>query len=433
MEGSRCDLVLRDVSIPGGRKADISLYNGRVRHVGAPLHADEELNCRGKTVIPGGVDMHVHMRGGIQAHKEDWKSGTMSAVAGGVTVVVDQPNTVPPIMNEEILRQRVIEAGKSSLAGYAINGGVSPSADLNGLWRGGALAFGEIFAAPSSYGDSVSLKDLKVALERIQELGALATIHAEKIAGEPSENLEDHSQKRSVSGEIEAVMDVRGINTAGCRLHFCHMSTSGAVEAAGDATVEVTPHHLFLSLERFTPGDTGGKVNPPLRPESERRKIWTAWDRIDVVASDHAPHTVQEKGQSFQKAPSGIPGVETMVPLLVAEVRKGRIDLVSLIEKTSYRPCDILGIPRAGFSPGDRADFAVYPETMTKIAPELLHSKAGWTPFEGYDAVFPEIVVVDGRIRYREGEFFRGVSGWYGGRGYIGGRHKKNGADTAHS
>ena len=433
MRGIACDLVLRDVSIPGGRVADVSISGGRVKHVGAPLPAEVELDCRGKTVIPGGVDMHVHMRGGVQAHKEDWKSGTMSAIAGGVTVVVDQPNTVPPIMNEEILRQRVVEAGKSSLAGFAINGGVSPSADLDGLWRGGALAFGEIFAAPSSYGDSVSPDDLKAALERIQELGALATIHAEKVAGDPSVNLVDHLQKRSVSGEIEAVLDVRGTNTAGCRLHFCHMSTAGAVDAAGDATVEVTPHHLFLSLEHFSPGDATGKVNPPLRSESDRRKLWSAWDRIDVVASDHAPHTLQEKGQPFAEAPSGIPGVETMVPLLMAEVRKGRIGLESLIEKTSYRPSDILGIPRAGFSPGDRAEFGIYPDTMTKVAPELLHSKAGWTPFEGCDAIFPEIVLVDGGMRYREGEFFPGVSGWYVGRGYIGGRHKKNGADTAHS
>lgn len=433
MRGFPCDLVLRDVSIPGGRVADVSISGGRVKHVGAPLAAEIELDCRGKTVIPGGVDMHVHMRGGVQAHKEDWESGTMSAVAGGVTVVVDQPNTVPPIMNEDVLRQRVIEAGKYSLAGYAINGGVSTSADLYGLWRGGALAFGEIFAAPSSYGDSVSLIDLKAALDRIRDLGALATLHAEKAPGDPSENLMDHSQKRSVSGEIEAVLEVRGINTAGCRLHFCHMSTAGAVEAAGDATAEVTPHHLFLSIEHFTPGDAAGKVNPPLRHESDRRKLWAAWDRIDVVASDHAPHTVQEKEQSFSEAPAGIPGVETMVPLLMAEVRNGRIDLVSLIEKTSYRPSDILGIPRAGFSPGDRADFGIYPHTITKIAPELLHSKAGWTPFEGCDAVFPEIVLVDGGIRYREGEFFPGNSGWYVGRGYIGGRHKMNGADTAHS
>jgi len=433
MGGSRCDLVLRDVSIPGGRKADISIYNGLVKHVGAPLPADEEVNCRGATVIPGAVDMHVHMRGGVQAHKEGWESGTMSAVAGGVTLVVDQPNTLPPVMTADILKHRVIEAGNSSLTGYAINGGVSPFADLEGLWKGGAMAFGEIFAAPSSYGNSVSPGDLKIALDRIKGLGALATIHAEKVGGEPSEDLEDHSKKRSVAGEIEAVLDVRAVNTAGCRLHFCHMSTAGAVEAAGDATVEVTPHHLFLSLERFSPGDARGKVNPPVRTESERRKLWAAWDRIDVIASDHAPHTIQEKEDPFRKAPSGIPGVETMVPLLMAETRKGRVGLMSLIEKTSFRPCDILGIPRAGYSPGQRADFGIYQEKMTRITAEMLHSRAGWTPFEGHDAVFPETVLVDGRIRYREGEFFPAEPTWYVGRGYIGGRHKKNGADTAHS
>jgi dihydroorotase len=433
MGGLRCDLVLRDVSIPGGRKADISIHDGLVKHVGAPLPADEELNCRGATVIPGGVDMHVHMRGGVQAHKEDWKSGTMSAVAGGVTVVVDQPNTLPPVMTTDILKNRVYEAGNSSLVGYAINGGVSPLADLDGLWKSGAMAFGEIFAAPSSYGDSISPGDLKIALERIKDLGALATIHAEKVGGEPSFDLADHTKKRSVAGEVEAVLDVRAVNTAGCRLHFCHMSTAGAVDAAGDASVEVTPHHLFLSIEHFVPDDAGGKVNPPLRAETERRKLWTVWDRIDVIASDHAPHTRDEKDGPFEKAPSGIPGVETMIPLLMAEVRKGRIGILSLVEKTSYRPCDILGIARAGYSPGDRADFGIYRENMTKITAEILHSRAGWTPFEGHDAVFPEVVLVEGGIRYREGEFFPAEPIWHVGRGYIGGRRKKNGADTAHS
>uniref|UniRef100_UPI000ACFB23D dihydroorotase n=1 Tax=Methanoculleus chikugoensis TaxID=118126 RepID=UPI000ACFB23D len=162
------------------------------------------------------------------------------------------------------------------------------------------------------------------------------------------------------------------------RLHFCHLSTAASVRAAR-GTVEVTPHHLFLSRENFDPDETRARVNPPLRDEVTRRNLWSCWDRIDVVASDHAPHTFQEKGVPFETAPSGIPpGVETMVPLLMAAVQQGRITLASVIEKTSWRPAAILGIPRAGFEPGDRADYALYPDEITRIdAPTSTQSAAG--------------------------------------------------------
>jgi dihydroorotase len=183
--------------------------------------------------------------------------------------------------------------------------------------------------------------------------------------------------------------------------------------------VEVTPHHLFLSRGMFQEGDTRARVNPPLRDEETRRALWSRWDRIDVVASDHAPHTLREKGLPFEDAPSGIPGVETMVPLLVAAVRRGKITLASVIEKTSWRPAAILGIPRAGFLPGDRADYALYPDAVTRIDAGRLHAKCGWSPFEGLEAVFPEEVVVRGRRVYACGELREAHPAWYPGRGYL--------------
>jgi len=162
-------------------------------------------------------------------------------------------------------------------------------------------------------------------------------------------------------------------------------------------------------------------VNPPLRTETERRRLWSVWERIDVIASDHAPHTMQEKLVPFPDAPSGIPGVETMLPLLVASLVKGDIDLPTLIAKTSWRPSEILGIPKAGYSPGDRADFALYGSESTRVTAETLHSRAGWTPFEGLPAVFPDIVIQSGNIAYDHGDFYPSSPRWYPGRGYIGG------------
>ena len=418
MTNPACDLVLCDMQLPDGRTADVSIRDGRVVHVGAKLPSDDTFSCRGYTVLPGAVDMHVHMRGGPQRGKEDWRTGSMSAIAGGVTVVVDQPNTIPPLTNPESYRARVAEAREGSLCSFAINAGVTAGTDLAALWREGAMAFGELFSAPSSYAEGLAPGVLAAALTGIGELGGLATIHAESVAPGQPRDLASHSRLRGPAGEAQAVRDLADGGHA-CRLHFCHLSTASAIAAAGPATVEVTPHHLFLSHEQADATDARFKVNPPLRTETERERLWTAWDRIDVIASDHAPHTRAEKAVPFGEAPSGIPGVETMLPLLVAAYRHGMIDLHSLVYKTSWRPADILGIPRAGFNPGERADFALYGANHSIVSADTLHSRAGWTPYEGVPAVFPTVVVLGGDIVYRDGEYFPGSPAWYPGRGYI--------------
>ena len=415
---SRCDLVLADVTLPDGRVADVSIREGNVRHTGAPLPAEQVISCRGLVVLPGAVDMHVHFRGGIQREKEDWESGTMSALAGGVTVVVDQPNTVPPLTSPEAFRNRVAEAGRNSLCNFAINAGVAQGTDLIALWREGAMAFGEIFMAPSSYGEPLSPPALSAALSAIGRLGALATIHAEKAGPARPDDLAGHDLNRPAKGETEAVREVARAYGEHTRLHFCHLSAAGSVIAAGSSSREVTPHHLFLSVDQSIPGDTLRKVNPPIRSEKERRDLWRMWERIDVIASDQAPHTLREKNVPFRDAPSGIPGVETMLPLLLARMKEGLFSPASLIEKTSWRPSDLLGIPRAGFLPGERADFALYGDEVIAISADDLHSRAGWTPYEGFPAVFPSQVILGGAPAYREGEFIEAAPRWFPGRGY---------------
>lgn len=412
------DLVLKNVLLPTGRSADIVIAGGVVRHVGGAVRADETIDCSGLTCLPAAVDMHVHMRGGVQAEKEDWRTGTESAVAGGVTVVVDQPNTIPPLTTPDLLCARIREAEEHAVCGFAVNAGVTTDADLEGMRNAGAMAFGEIFAAPSSYGEGLDPETLERLLARIHAMGGLATVHAEEVAGPAPATLADHDRARSGAGEARAVRAVRALAPGGMRLHFCHMSTAASVEAAR-GTVEATPHHLFLSRDMFAEDDARARVNPPLRDEVTRRGLWSCWERIDIVASDHAPHTLREKELPFEGAPSGMPGVETMVPLLMAAVRRGDIPLASVIEKTSWRPAAILGIRRAGFLPGDRADFALYPDTVTRIDAGSLHAKCGWSPFEGLDAIFPEEVVVRGRRTYAGGELLEAHPAWYPGQGYL--------------
>jgi dihydroorotase len=371
-------------------------------------------------VLPAGIDMHVHMRDGAQAYKEDWGSGTRSALAGGVTVVVDQPNTVPAITTPAILAERVQMAQQNSFCHFGINAGVTPAADLEGMAEAGALAFGETFAGPSSYAEELSREELSAALKRISSLKGLVTIHAEVVNGGDDTDLLAHDRLRPADGEIAAVEMVRDITPPGSRIHFCHISSADSINEIrkhNAGTIEVTPHHLYLSCESFDKDDPCGKVNPPLRPETVRKKLKASWDRIDVIASDHAPHSCADKKMPFSQAPSGLPGVQTMIPLLMADALAGNLVLSEIIAKTSEKPAEILGIPPAGFSPGMRADFAVYPRKTTPIHADMLSSRAGWTPYEGMDGVFPETVLMSGMVVYEQGEYTRSDPVWFRGRG----------------
>ncbi|MHC1625967.1 MAG: dihydroorotase [Methanoculleaceae archaeon] len=412
------DLVLKHVILPDGRVADLSFSAGRLIHIGAaPPHAYETIDRSGCRCIPAAIDMHVHMRGGVQRRKEDWKTGTQSALAGGVTVVVDQPNTVPPIFTRSRFLERVDEARRLAYCKFAVNAGVAEGAELTAMWHAGAMAFGEVFVAPSSYGERVRRSDLRNALEQISALGGLVTIHAEDVTGEPDNSLSDHDRARSAAGEVRTIREMMDCAPQGCRLHFCHMSTADAVDAAG-GTCEVTPHHLFLDIERFDPCDGRGKVNPPLRRASERKRLWERWERIDVIASDHAPHTLDEKRGPFEKVPAGIPGVETMLPLLLAAAESGRVSISSVIEKTSQTPARILRIPPPSFDRGGVTDFVIYRPEPGPLDPDRLHSKCGWSPYEGFPVIFPSIVVMDGRVAFRDGEFSPPAGRWIPGPGY---------------
>jgi len=415
------DLLLSDLTLPDGRTVDLQVRDGIVVHAGAGAPAYQTIDCRGLFVLPGAIDMHVHMRGGSQSVKEDWTSGSQSALAGGVTVVVDQPNTVPPITNREHLEVRVADAVAHSYCGFGVNGAVTRDAGITELWQGGALAFGEVFIAPSSYGEALTPEVQERTFAEVHQLGGLVTVHAEEVSGTAPAGLLQHSMQRSPAGEVRAVNALRASCAPGQRIHCCHMSTAGSVDAAHRAgmTAEVTPHHLLLSIERFADTDTYGRVNPPLRSERYQRDLFQAWDRIDLIASDHAPHTANEKAQAFKEAPSGLPGVETMVPLLMAHVLTGELTLDSVVQKTAVVPARVLGISPAGYSTGDRADFAIYPRDAVTIEAADLHSRCTWTPYQGMPAIFPTQVIMQGSVVYDHGDFSRIDPVWYRGRGYM--------------
>lgn len=413
------DLVLRNVRVPGGRVLDLGVEDGLVARDPGP--AAETVDCAGLVVLPGAIDMHVHLRGGVQAYKEDWDSGTRSALAGGVTVIVDQPNTVPPLETVEAFEARVEGGRRRSRCGFGVNGAVTPGADLEGLYAAGALAFGETFAAPSSYGEALDDAALADALRRIAALDGLATLHLEEPRPGAPTTLEEHDRLRPPAGEERALERVLSLSPPGLRLHCCHLTSPAAMRRArsAGASIEVTPHHLLLEREGFAPGDGRGKVNPPLRDRAGREALWRSLGDAHAVASDHAPHTAEEKARVFDEAPSGLPGVETMLPLLLARVLGGALSLECLVELTSTGPARILGIRPAGFAPGDRADFALFRPRAEPVRAARLHSRCGWTPYEGMPAVFPESVVMAGEIAYEDGRFMDVPGSWVRGKGYM--------------
>jgi dihydroorotase len=412
MESTRT--VLRDARLPDGRIADITIIDGIVSHIGSSERADFEeiLLCNHQLLVPASIDMHVHMRDGVQAAKETWESGTKSALAGGVSLIVDQPNTIPPLATKNAFLNRLECAKNASYAHFIINGGITNEttpADISDLLNAGVLAFGEIFYGPSSYGEPISKERLASALDVIQHSSVLVTIHAETVTDGRDISLKTHDELRSIAGECAAIQDVTMLAekslSPSMKVHICHVSSAqgiAIIAPLAHISADVMSHHLFLSRDMVS-DEAWYKMNPPLRTEQETKRLWEWWPYIDVIASDHAPHTTTEKEGEFENAPSGVPGVETMIPLIMAEVQNGRIPLSDMIQKTVSRPAELLGIPAPGLRIGSRADLCLYPDTITQINADRLHSRAGWTPFEGMDAIFPSLVLLSGQVAYDAG------------------------------
>ncbi|MDO5843566.1 MAG: dihydroorotase [Methanocorpusculum sp.] len=403
-------LILSNARLANGRITDITIKDGRISHIGSS-NFGEKIDCHNALAIPAACDMHVHMRDGVQSAKEDWSTGTMSAAAGGAATVVDQPNSIPANETREIFIKRVNEAKRKSFTNFGVNGSVTDNADFVGLIEEGALAFGEMFAGASSYGSALTPETIDKSLEILAEKNMLVTVHAEEVLSQDVNNLRDHSKSRPVSGEIKTIELVNSLSH-GARLHYCHISSAKSFDSI-KGTFEVAPHHLLLNYEEAEPCDTHFRMNPPLRLKKEQRELLANFDKIPVIASDHAPHTVDEKALEFSKAPSGVPGVETMLPLLMNLVYEKKISLESVISKTVTNPCGILKIEAPSISVGARADIAVYSDVPEKIKAENLHSKAGWTPYENMNGVFPKMTVVNGCVVYRDGEFSRGENIWF--------------------
>jgi dihydroorotase len=397
------DLVLKNGTVwtPGGPvEADVGVLGGKIAGIGVSGDAGEAIDCTGLTILPGVIDTQVHFREpGLEA-KEDLESGSRSAVLGGVTAVFEMPNTKPNTDSEEALNEKLRRANNRMWCDHAFYvGATAANAEhLRELERLPGAAGVKIFMGAST-GDLLVSEDPELA--RVLASGKRrVAIHAEdearmnartehRIEGDPS----SHPVWRDDESAILATRRILKLaRAARRRIHILHVTTPAELELIAQhkdiASCEVTPQHLTLAGEEAYPRlGTYAQMNPPIRSGAHREGIWHWLNQgvPDVIGSDHAPHTKEEKAKTYPGSPSGMPGVQTLLPLLLDHVANGRTTLQRVVELTSAGAQRIFGIVGKGrIAAGYDADFTIVDlKAQWTIEESWLASRCGWSPFTG--------------------------------------------------
>jgi dihydroorotase len=363
-------------------------------------------------ILPSATDLHVHFREpGGSADVETIATGSVQAALGGVALVGEMPNTEPPVTDVDALEDKAARVQGHAAVDFLLYASPTHSRALDRLsTRAGAF---KLYLSPTTGIDSPpGPADLGPLLQRLAELGLPVSVHAEDPAqfspASAAQNPAGWDSARPPAAERAAVERLLRLAPPALRLHVAHVTEAETVDRlrAAGVSFEVTPHHVFLS-ERSR-ADALTKVNPPLRSEPARRALWERYLRGEVpcVASDHAPHSRTAKERPFPLAPSGMPGVETMLPLLLASVRAGTLALPVVAATACDRPARWLGQPHGRIAPGHRAHLIVVDfRNRGRIDPRRLHAPCGWTAFEGWEAIFPREHYLHGQKIVEDGEY----------------------------
>ncbi|MDT9599439.1 dihydroorotase [Sphingosinicella rhizophila] len=397
------DLLLKNgiVWTPGGPvEANIGICNGKVAALDMAGDAGEVIDCTGLVVLPGVIDTQVHFREpGLEA-KEDLESGSRAAVLGGVTAVFEMPNTKPNTDSVEAVEDKLRRAAGRMWCDHAFYvGATAANAEILGeLERLPGTAGVKIFMGAST-GDLLVSEDNELA--RVLASGSRrVAIHAEdearmnarlgeRIPGDPS----SHPVWRDDESALLATRRILTLaRAARRRIHILHVTTPDELEliagARDIATCEVTPQHLTLAAEDAYPSlGTFAQMNPPIRSAAHRDGLWHWLNQgvPDVLGSDHAPHTREEKARAYPESPSGMPGVQTLLPLMLDHVAKGRTSMERLVDLTSAGAQRIFGLVGKGrIAAGYDADFTIVDlKAAWTIEESWLASRCGWSPFTG--------------------------------------------------
>jgi dihydroorotase len=399
------DLVLAGgtvVNQDGEHRADLGIRNGRIAALGdlSRAAATERRDCTGLHLLPGVIDSQVHFREPGLDHKEDLESGSRAAVMGGVTAVFEMPNTNPLTTSAEALADKVARAHHRMHCDFAFwVGGTHENAQaVAELERLPGAAGIKVFVGSST--GSLLVEDDAGVTEILKRTRRRAAFHAEdepmlraqvnrQVPGDPA----SHPVWRSPEAALKATERlVRIARATGARIHILHISTKEEMVFLGSAkdvaTCEVTPHHLTLDGgEAYARLGTLVQMNPPVRDASHRDGIWHGLSQgvADVLGSDHAPHLLSEKAKPYPASPSGMTGVQTLVPIMLDHVAAGRLSLARFVDLTSAGPKRLFGIARKGrLAVGYDADVTVVDlKRRETIRNDWIASKCGWTPYDG--------------------------------------------------
>jgi dihydroorotase len=402
-----------DVGITGGRIAEVGALKGRA--------AKETISARGLHVLPGVIDSQVHFREPGLTHKEDIGSGSAGAALGGVTTFFEMPNTDPNTTTAEALAWKVARARATSWTDFAFYvGATAANADALGELEQLEGAAGVKCFLGSSTG--TLLVDDPAVLERVLRSGTRrVACHSEDEARlkerkplTQSGDVHVHPEWRDEECAVKSTRNLLALaKKVGRRVHVLHTTTAGEVSllaaAKEIATCEVTPQHLTLfAPDCYDRLGTRAQMNPPIRTREHYEALWNgvADGVFDVLGSDHAPHTLEEKAKPYPQSPSGMPGVQTLLPVMLNHVAEGRLSLERLVQLTSEGAARIFSLPSKGrLTPGCDGDVTLVDlgRTHTFTAKEMAN-KSGWTPFEGMTVKgFPVRTIIRGRTVMQDG------------------------------
>ncbi|MBX8816844.1 dihydroorotase [Ochrobactrum sp. MR31] len=411
------------VNHDGSAVRDIGVKNGRITAIGSLSEnsAGEVINCTGLHILPGVVDSQVHFREPGLEHKEDLQTGSLAAVLGGVTSVFEMPNTKPLTTSPEALADKVKRGTHRMHCDFAfwVGGTRDNAKDVAELERLPGAAGIKVFMG-SSTGDLLVEDDEGVA-SILRNTRRRAAFHSEdefrlrereglRVENDPS----SHPVWRDEIAALTCTQRlVRIARETGARIHVLHISTAEEIEFLKDykdvATCEATPHHLTLSSEDYKTLGNLIQMNPPVRDARHRDGIWHGIGQgvVDVLGSDHAPHTLEEKQKPYPASPSGMTGVQTLVPIMLDHVNAGRLSLERFVDLSSHGPNRIFGMSRKGrIAVGYDADLTIVDmKRSVTITHEQAGSKAGWTPYHGKTVTgWPVGTIVRGHKVMWEGE-----------------------------
>ena len=429
------DLLITNATVltPNGReRLDIACRDGKIVALGqfAASQAKEVFDAKDLHVLPGVIDSQVHFREPGLTHKEDIESGTRGAVLGGVTAVFEMPNTNPLTLNANDLNAKLNAAKNRAWCDYAfyIGGSAVNASQLATLEQLPGCCGVKVFMG-SSFGDLLASED--AVLSNILSHGQRRmAIHAEdemrlrerKVIAESSRDVRDHPNWRDVQSALQATQRIVALaKKTGRPLHILHISTREEIAFLAEhkrrVSVEVLPHHLTMSApECYERLGTLAQMNPPVRGIEHQDALWKGVREgvVDVLGSDHAPHTLEEKNKIYPESPSGMTGVQTLVPIMLDHVHHGRLSLERFVDLTSAGVARLFGLAGKGrIALGYDADFTIVDlHKKKRIENKWIASKVAWTPYDG-KAVngWPIATIVRANIIMREDQLLGSPQG----------------------